>query len=108
MSSAVIRQRPFLEALFEASKAPQRRAQLLQNSNKDQITAVSELALNTLKGNVPIDPPLMARLRRYKAPLRTVGSKHLSAKRRREHLLKQRGSGFWKCMKDVCHCALER
>ena len=65
-SARLERQAPFLDSLMNAHSHPRLRQQLLQHANKDQINAVSEVMLNTLKSNVPLDPPLMARLRRYK------------------------------------------
>ena len=56
MSSWVQRQEPYMKVLFKGSSAPHRPAQLLQHVNKDQINAVSELVLNTLKNNIPLTP----------------------------------------------------
>ena len=106
VSPRLERQQPYLKSLFEAASAPHRRTQLLQHANSDQINAVSELVLNTLKNNVPLIPPKMARLRRYKGPLREIGKRQNSVKKRRQHLLSQRGSGFWTSLKEVCHCVL--
>ena len=100
------RQEPFLTSLFQAASRPQQRARLLQHANSDQINAVSELVLNTLKNNVPLTPPMMARLRRYKGPLREIGKRQNSVKKRRQHLLAQHGRGFWTSLREVCHCVL--
>ena len=99
-------QEPYLRALFTASRAPMRRRQLLQYGSSDQINAVNELVLNTLKNRVPLTLPQMARLRRYKESLREVGKRRNSIKKRRERLLSQTGSGFWQSLGDVCQCVL--
>ena len=67
------RQAPFLNSLMNAHSHPRLRQQLLRQANKDQINAVSEVVLNTLKSNVPINSPLIARLCRYKELIRQVG-----------------------------------
>ena len=100
------REVPFLNSLMNAHSHPRLRQQLLQHANKDQINAISEVVLNTLKSNVPLDPPLMARLRRYKDPLRQVGRPRTSVARRRNVLLQQKGKGFWIGLKEVCRCTL--
>ena len=48
----------------------------------------------------------MARLRRYKEPLRQVGHRRVPLARRRETLHKQKGKGFWLGFKDLCQCVL--
>ena len=45
-------------------------------------------------------PDHMAKLRRYKITLREIGKRRNSVKRRREHLLKQKGGGFWSGLND--------
>ena len=101
-------QEPYLRALFAAVGVPSRRRKLLQYGSGDQINAVSELVLNTLKDRIPLPPPLMARLRRYKGTLREVGRRKNSIKKRREQLLRQGGRGFWSGLDDVCRCAFKK
>lgn len=98
------RQRPFLESILkEANRL--KRQDMIQHANADQINAVSELVLNLLKRRIPLDPPTTAKLRRYKTVLREVGRRKNSLRRRKEHLLTQRGSGFWKGLHTVyCQC----
>ena len=98
------RQRPFLETVFQTT--PTRRRHLLQHVNQDQINALSELVLNLLKRRIPLTPPLMARLRRYKTLLRDVGKRRHSTKRRRELLMSQVGRGLWTGLKEACQCVL--
>ena len=100
------RQRPFLEAILKEANR-NRRQEMLEHANADQINAVSEMVLNLLRNRIPVDPITMAKLHRYKSTLREVGKRRNSVKRRRKHLQKQKGSGFWKGLNDVfqaCRC----
>ena len=95
---------PFLKSLLNEANR-NRRQELLQHANSDQINTMSEMIMNLLKNNIPIPPPLMARLKRHKKVLREVGKRKNSIKRRRQHLMSQKGSGFWKSLNDVfCQC----
>ena len=60
-----------------------KRQDLLQHANADQVNAVSELVLNLLKNNIPVTPPILAKLRPYKKVLRDLG--------RRQWLISQKG-----------------
>ena len=96
------RQSPFLESILQESNRFKRQA-LLQHANKDQINAVSEMVLNLLKNNIPVKPETL----RTKKVLREVGKRKNSVKRRRQHLLKQTGAGFWRGLKacyGACRC----
>ena len=79
---------------------------MLTHANADQINAISEMVLNTLKKRVPIKPKTVDKLKRHKTVLREVGRRRNSLKRRREYLLKQTGQGFWSglsdCFKACC------
>lgn len=100
------RQRPFLEAILkEANRF--KRQEMLEHANSDQINAMSEMVLNLLRNRISIHPITMAKLRRYKSTLRELGRRKNSLKRRKQHLLKQRVSGFWQGLHEVfraCHC----
>ena len=98
------RQRPLLETVFQT--IPTRRRHLLYHANQDQINALSELVLNLLKRRIPLTPPLMARLRRYKSLLRDVGKRRHSTKRRRALLMSQLGRGLWSGLKESCECIM--
>ena len=78
---------------------------MLQHANSDQINAVSEFVLNMLKNRVPLSPPLFAKLKRHKRVLKELGKRKNSVKRRRQHLLAQKGGGFWRGMNEAfCNC----
>ena len=93
------RQRPFLQSVLKEANR-KKRQQMLTYANADQINAISEMVLNSLKKRVPIKPHTLAKLKRHKTVLREVGRRRNSLKRRREHLLKQAGQGFWSGLGD--------
>ena len=102
------RQRPFLEAVLQEANR-RKRQDLFQHANADQINAISELALNLLKNNIPLTPEIMATLRPRKDVLRSLSQRKLSLKKRRDMLLKQRGNrlfqGLYHCL---CQCLNKR
>ena len=54
------RQKTFLKAITSAANRNGRK-DLIKQANKDQVNAVSEIAMNLLKNNVPVTPVTMAR-----------------------------------------------
>lgn len=96
------RQWGFLRSLLDEAKH-QTRKDILQHANKDQINAVSEIVMNTLRGNHAVPPSVVARLRRYKTPLRQLIRRKDSVLKRRKVLQAQKGSGFWQALKQTCH-----
>jgi len=90
--------------LKEANR--KKRQQMLKYANKDQINAISEMVLNLLKERIPINAVTYGKLKRHKKVLREVGKRKNSLKRRREHLLSQKGAGFWSglhgCFRACC------
>ena len=98
---------PLIKSIFRQANR-YKRQEMLTHTNKDQINAVSEIVLNLLKNKIPVQPPLMAQLRRHKRALREIGKKKNSVKRRREVLMRQRGSGLWTSMNHLlCQCLLK-
>ena len=72
------RQWPFLKSVLKEANR-QKREELLQHANADQINAVSELVLNLLKNNIPVTPSVMQQLRPYKQVLRQLGARRHSS-----------------------------
>ena len=99
------RQRPFLDNILKEANQSRRR-QILEHANADQISAVSEMVLSLLKNRIPIDASTYGKLKRHRKVLREIGKCRNSVKRRREHLLKQKGGGFWtgfgECFRVCC------
>ena len=93
------RQRPFLESVLKEANQFKRQ-DMLTHANADHINAVSEMVLNLLKRRIPIKAKTYDKLKRYKKVLREVGRRRNSLKRRRGHLLKQTGNGFWSGLQD--------
>ena len=85
----------FLRSVLRTANANKRK-QLLQLANADQINAVSELVLNVLKGVAPPSRYTLERLRPHKNVLRQMSKMRSSIKRQRQLMMNQTGSGLWK------------
>ena len=96
-----MRQRPFLKAVL-AEADQHRRNQLLRIAN-----AVSELALNTLRGVVPRSRDTIRLLRPYKDTLRQLAQRRRSVKSRKRLMMTQSVGNLWselnRCFKRCCH-----
>ena len=91
MGERFTRQRPFLKSvLAEANR--QRRNQLLRLANADQINALSELAMNTVRGVVPRSRDTVRLLRPYQDTLKQLMQRRRSVKNRRELMMAQSGA----------------
>lgn len=101
------RQAPFLKSVLREANA-QKRNQLLRLANADQINAVSELVLNTIKGQIPQSRNTVKVLRPFARDLRTMSHPRTSLVRRRNAMMNQTGGAMWKelanCYKR-CGCA---
>ena len=100
----LLRHRAFLLSLLREGNR-NKRQDLIQHGNGEQINAVSELVLNMLKNRVPLSPPLMAKLRRHKKVLKELSRRKNSIKKRRPHLMNQKSSGSWQGLHEAyCNC----
>ena len=90
----MIRQRSFLRDVLREAKANRRKEKLLY-ANADQINALSELVLNTLRGSMPTSSSMIQRLTPQATQLRHIANARNSIKRRRRLLTQQTGSGIW-------------
>ena len=98
------RQLPFLRSVLGEADQQVRRERL-QHANADQVNAISELVMNTLKGNVAVPPRLLDQLRPHKQDLREMARHKHSIKRRRQVMMAQTGAGMWHALDRVCrHC----
>jgi len=98
------RQLPFLRSVLREADQNVRR-ELLQHANADQVNAISELVMNTLKGNVTVSPRVLDQLRPHKVALRDMARRKHSIKRRRHVMMNQTGAGMWNALDRVCrHC----
>ena len=73
---------------------------IIGHANADQINSVSEVVLNLLKGRIPVHASTYGKLKRHKKVLRELGKRRNSVRRRRKHLIKQKGGGFWSGLND--------
>ena len=95
------RQAPFLRSVLRQADANKRK-QLLQLANADQINTISELVLNVLKGHAPRSRYTLERLRPHSQALRDMSKRRSSIKRRRQVMIDQKGAGLWKELHQ-CH-----
>ena len=94
------RQKTFLKAITSAANRNGRK-DLIKQVKKDQVNAVSEIAMNLVKKNVPVTHVLMARLTPYKQILRQIGNRAVSLKKRRQALINQKGGKLWNGLTTV-------
>ena len=90
MSAVVKRALPLLETLVNAN--PKLKKAIIQYASPDLVTAISEIALNMLKGIIKLTPQQKQRLSRYKKEFRSLVKKTLSVKKKRK-ILVQKGTG---------------
>ena len=100
----VRQQLPFLRSVLREADQNVRREQL-QHANANQVNAISELVMNTLKGNVAVSPQLLNQLRPNKRALHEMGRRKHSIKWRRHVMMAQTGAGVWHALDRLCrHC----
>lgn len=98
------RQEHFLkDVLKEADQ--KKRQQKLRYANADQINAVSELIMNTLRGSVTPGRLTVKRLKPYSGSLRLIANPRQSIKRRQHLMSTQIGAGAWKELHRCYLCA---
>ena len=100
----------FLHGILKQANRYKRQV-MLENANKEQINAVSEMVLNLLSGKIPVSRPVYKSLKKKATKLRELGSRRTSLKKRKTILLnhlksKQKGGsilwrGLTNCY-DVC------
>ncbi|CAH3166196.1 unnamed protein product [Porites evermanni] len=94
------RQLPFLRSVLREADQNVRRERY-QHANADQVNAISELVMNTLKGNVAVPPRLLDQLRPHKCALREMARRKHSIKRRRYVMMAQTVAGVWHALDRV-------
>ena len=98
------RQLPFLRSVLQEADNNVRRERL-QHANADLVNAISELVMNTLKGNVQVPPRLLDQLGPHKRALHDMARRKHSIKRRLSVMMAQTGVGVWNALERVCrHC----
>ena len=84
------------------------RQERLQRVNADQISALSVLALNLLKGNIPMRHYTKKQLQPFATMLHTLGKRSQPIKARRTLLMNKIGRGFWEGLKTKCITSLKQ
>jgi len=106
MKERLYRQKPFLKSVLQEANRHKRQQQL-QYANADQINALSELVMNTLRGAVPLGKLTVRRLSPFRQALRMIASPRQSVKRRRQLLMQRGGDAIlWKELQRCYQCAL--
>lgn len=85
-----------------------KRQQKLRCANADQINAMSELVVNTLRGAVRPSRHIVAQLKPYSKQLRLIASPRQSIKRRSQLMMHQLGGSVWSELRRCYHCAQKK
>lgn len=89
MSHCTRRNHSFLE-LIRTCK-PKKRKQLINGATADNIKALSEIAHNTLKGNLKLPEPILKKLKRHKSSIRSLAKKNQSVTAHKSMLIQKGG-----------------
>ena len=87
------RQVPFWTSVLQ--EANQHQQELLRMANADQINAISELVMNTIRGTVPHSRHTITLLKPHEQSLRAMAKPAHSVKRRRAIMMAQKGGSHW-------------
>ena len=87
------RQAPFLKSVLQEANQ-HKRQELLRMANADQINAISELVMNTLRGTVPRFRHTITLLKPYAQSLRAMAKPAHSVKRQRAIMMAQKGGAL--------------
>ena len=100
--SRMLRHRKFLKELLEESDRF-KRERLIDKASIDEINSVSELVLNILNGNLPIDTSAFKALKKHRKMLKILGLDKRKGIKQRKEVMKQQmgGSHTWK---HLCRC----
>ena len=88
------RQAPFLKSVLQEANQHQRQ-ELLRMANADQINAISELVMNTIRGTVPRSRHTTSLLKPHAQSLRAMSKPVYSMKRRHPIMMAQKGGNLW-------------
>ena len=92
MPSRLDRNAHFLRLL--SSSKPRLKKKLIEHATKDQVDTLRELALNVLKGAIPLESRQFNKLKRHAHKLRRLARKRGSVKRRKQLLVRNQRAGF--------------
>lgn len=86
MSRRISQQSAYLKLLYDCK--PKLRKTLIQHAERAQMEALSQIAVNILRGNVSLSEVHKKKLKRYKETIRSLASRRVSLARKRQFLLK--------------------
>ena len=87
-------QAPFLKSVLQEANQ-YKRQELLQMANSDQINAISELVMNTIRGPVARSRHTITLLKPHAQGLRALAKPAHSVKRGRAIMMAQKGGNVW-------------
>ena len=90
MSAVVRRALPLLKVLVDAS--PKLKKAIIKYAPPGLVIAISEIALNLLKGVIELTPQQKRRLSSYKKEFRSLAKKNVSVGKKRKILVQKGGS----------------
>ncbi|CAH3160008.1 unnamed protein product, partial [Porites lobata] len=104
------RQAPFLKSVLREADN-HKRQELLRMANADQINAISELVMNTIRGTVPRSRHTITLLKPHAQSLRAMAKPAHSVKRRRAIMMSQKGGTLWselyRCYKQMVSTSVD-
>ena len=90
MSAVVRRALPLLKVLVDAS--PKLKKAIIKHAPPGLVIAISEIALNLLKGVIELTPHQKRRLSSYRKEFRSLAKKNVSVGKKRKILVQKGGS----------------
>ena len=94
MEKRMERQAPFLKSVLQEANQ-HKRHELLRITNADQINAINELVLNTIRGTVSRSRHTITLLKPHAQSLRPMAKPAHLMKRRRAIMVAQKGGNVW-------------
>jgi len=91
MSSTTERNASFFKTLLCGGKQKKSRQKIIRQASTDNIDALSEIALNLLKGNIPLNTKEKKKLKRHKDKIRKLGKRNVSTKKKKTLLVQEGG-----------------
>lgn len=86
MSKLIKENAPFLQLLSSPTTTTNQMKALFSTANKGQVNALTEVAHNLIKGNIPLLPGHKKGLNRHTTSLRILAASKLSLKKRKKVL----------------------
>lgn len=91
MSARVKRNLSLLKQMLDSS--PSQRKNIIKDASEDFILTLCEIAINVLKGRMPLNSKQYQKLKKKKAEIRLIANKRICLSKKKKKLLNQSG-GF--------------